>query len=84
MPDRVGVILKGIYEAGEYHKAAKSTEKYKKKDIDQARSELLKVVLEEVNKANKRYGDKVAHYEYWDGFNQAIDDVIEAMERMFG
>ena len=82
MPDRVGEILKSLKEYGWEHGSSGIT-------IAQAKSELLKVVCEEVEKMKKeckicRGEDITCQFcEAIAAYNKGISDVIEAMERLF-
>ena len=84
--DEIKKQLEAIYEAGQYHKLAKSNEKYKQKDIDQALKEILKikVKLPEKKTPNKLYMTHRQvgrnHFVYGQGYNQALSDVTKLNE----
>ena len=95
MPDRVGGIIQKFLEDVKQNvkdnyplKRRKGTEEFElniSKEISQAKSELLKVVLECVPK--EKQGSPIDIRDNWiydDGFNACRSQVIEAMERLFG
>lgn len=66
-------ILEGVYEAGEYHKRAKSNNEYKKEDLDQSASKIIKLVWERIEDVKKK--SNIHTYAYM----QALDDVIKEL-----
>jgi len=76
MPDRVGEVLRKIWEDIQDERNGSET-------LAEAKSELLKVVCESL--PEKKFDDiTLAEKHRCEGYNKAIDDVIEAMERLFG
>ena len=77
-------IIEEIYEAGEYHKRAKSNQQYKDKDIDQATQQIKEAIRGVVPEkipipdfpVGPYAGGKV------DGRNQAIDEINKGIDEL--
>jgi len=83
MPDRVEECLINLLGITIDNEHRVELLEHKKDDIAQAKSELLKVVCESL--PEKKFDDiTLAEKHRCEGYNKAIDDVIEAMERLFG
>jgi len=79
--ERIREIMEEIYEAGQYHKLAKSNEEYKRKDIIQALTQIKKEIREIVPEEKERFmkEDTIGIDGFKQGFNKCRQEILDKL-----
>ena len=67
-----------------YSQWAKSDTTYMQSDVEEAKSELFKLINEQVIPVAPREANELYSQDYIDGYSQAIEDASQALETLFG